>query len=399
MEKSDKITLIAIIVLVGFFVAVAFHYILGFYFKIGFPYNTFLYDPSKFLSDFAGILPKLKDFAPYHPPGSWQQYFPLSYLILAPFTFFKNYVMASLVFEIIFLALFLLLNIKNFHCKTFNKLQNFQNIFILTALSYPLLLILDRGNVDMIILIFLAGFIFAFQSKKYQMAAILLGIVNAMKPFYFLFLILFLFEKRFKEFFLSLGAAFLFIFGCFLLFKGNVFEQLAVMIQSLIYMQKIVLYGPEEIVVNASCLFMALKFLLYSKIHLVSYSVLNSIYYFLNILISIITIVFAWREKTFWKRVTLLTLYSFLVPAITFDYRLILLFIPIWLFVNEKKKSGFDFIYAFLFGLLLISKKVIAFFTATQLTIIPFSVFVNPLLMILFIGIIVFENLKKRGEE
>jgi hypothetical protein len=67
-------------------------------------------------------------------------------------------------------------------------------------------------------------------------------------------------------------------------------------------------------------------------------------------------------ENELWKRVSLLTFMILLLPQISFDYKLINLFIPLVLFVDTKTVSRFSTLYAVIFGLLLIPKDYIVIF-------------------------------------
>jgi len=389
MDKTNKILMLSFIVLTGFFVAVVFHYILGYYLSAGYPFNTFLFNPHIAISDFTDLLPLVKNFAPYSQSEAWQPYFPLAYLMMVPFAFIKNKVLSYFLFASIFLVAFVWANIRFFKCENLTKLENFQNIFILTCVSYPFLVLIDRGNLDMIIFIIFAAFVWFLKSKKYQKAAIFLGIINAMKPFSWIFLSLFLFEKKYREFFLSIGISFLFIFGGFILFKGGVLSQIDVLLESWVGFQKHYVFSVNAGLSNNSSLYMALKFLFCQSAPIFPTVVVAKLYKIISLLITIPVLFFTWREKIFWKKIALLTFYMLIIPYFTYDYKLIFLFIPLWLFVNAKGKSKFDFIYTILFGLLLIPKKFIVIW---GLKLSSLSIVLNPLIILFFMILILSEQ-------
>lgn len=396
MNKSDKILTLSTIVLIGFVIAVIFHYVLGFYIGAEYPCNTFLTNPKLVFEDFILNLPKIKDFAPYARPDYWMNYFPLAYILMFPFTLIKNKILGYCIFLTIFLLFWFPINIKNFFCENLNKFENFQNIFILAIMSYPFLNAIDRGNFDMFLVLLLGAVVYLFKYKKYFSASMLLAVINAIKPFTLIFLLLFIFEKKWKEFFLSIFLTFLLIVGGFMVLKGNFFDQISIYITNLMLTQKVFVYEPTGGMSNSSSLFMSLKFLFYSTFKIISLPAIIRICSFINLLAAIITIFFAYKENVFWKKISLLTLYMLTFPFIVFDYKLLFLFIPIWLFVNSKEKSKFDLIYTILFGLLLIPKRFI-FIGITK--IIVFSVILNPLIMLILISLIIFEqfNLKQKG--
>ncbi len=401
MEKSRKITLLATIVLVGFVWAVVFHYFLGFYFHVPYPFNTFLSMPKDFFGDFLFTLPDVKRFVPYSQIDGWMVYFPLAYILLIPFAYIKNKILASFIFAFGFVFFLIFMNIKFLYAKNLMKVENFRNIFIMTFLSYPFLYMIDRGNLDMYLFMVFVGFVYLFKSKKYLLSAVLIGLANAMKPFSALFLILFLFKKRYKEFFLSLFLTLILVIGGFLFFKGGFFNQVHIYHANLVMFKKLWIYDKERGLLQCSSLFSALKFLLCSYKQIISSSLLEKIYSYLGFIITSIIIFFAYREKTYWKTVTLLTLHMLLVPYIICDYKLIFLFVPIWLFANAEEKTRFDKVYTILFGLLLIPKKIFMLWihigTVSQL--VTYGVIINPILMILFIGLIIYEQFSKKGAE
>lgn len=369
---------------------------MSFYLKLPSPFNTFLFDPQQAFTDFTFEMDIVRHFSPYTIPNDWVNYLPLAYLILFPFSFIKNKLIAYSIFALGFLTGLTYLNTKTFTCENLTKLQNFQNIFIISVLSYPVLFILDRGNFDMLLFFIFAGFIYAFKAEKYLLSAALLAFQNAIKPFSVFFLLLFLYKKRYKEFFLSLILTALLIIGGFMLFKGGLLNQIAVYLKSIaIYKYNYVyLNEAHKAITNSSSLFILLKFMLCEFNKILSTVSLDKIYMPISLTIAAITAFFTWREKLFWKQITLLTLIMILLPYVSSDYKLIFLFVPIWLFINEKAASKFDTAYTILFGLLMIYKPLMIFsvhaYKLTQL--VTLGIIVNPIIIMLFIGLIIFEQ-------
>lgn len=393
MNKLEKVTLLSTIVFVGFSFAVIYHYILGTYMGFGFPCNTFLSERSTMFSDFTKTINLMANFAPFLKTSFWMNYFPLAYIILFPFTLIKNVIVSYVVFVSGFILCFAPLNWKFFKCSDLTRVQNLQNVFILSFLSYPFLLILDRGNFDMFLFVLFALFIYAFKAEKYMLAAILIGIENACKPFLVLFLVLFLFKKKYKEFFMSLILTTVLIIGGFLVLKGGFIHNISTFIINLRLTESFFVYSNKGGSASCSSLFMALKLILCLLYNLISTHLLAEICKYINLIAITIVIFFSWKERVFWKQITLLTLAVLVLPYIIFDYKLIFLFVPIWLFVNNSEKSRFDLIYTILFALLLIPKNLPfgIFFN------LGFSVVLNPFLMILFMGLIIFEQLQLKS--
>lgn len=404
LGKAKKVGIISSIVLVGFVVGVVFHYIWGAYLKLPpLNFNTFLYDPSTHFNDFTDMMPISKSLAPFSEPKIWVNYFPLAYIILFPFSLIPNVLVAYYIFTFVFLAFLTYMNIKNFTCVNLTNLQNFQNIFIIGVLSYPVLYIIDRGNIDMFLFILFAGFVWLFKYEKYFLSAILLGIQNAIKPFPILFLILFLFKKKYNEFFLSIVLTGLLIVGGFMFLKGSFFDQVTVFIQNLIMFKLNYVYSNNSNcgMTDTSSLFTTLKLIFCNYTSILSTIQLEKLYSYLSLIILSVIIFFTQKEKTFWKKITLLTFLMLFLPYIIDDYKLVFLFVPIWLFVNAEEKTKFDSIYSVLFGLLIIPKTFIILFrhvgNLSQIT--TFGIVINPILMMIFMGLIIWEQFLSNKEK
>lgn len=420
MEKSKKITLLTTIILVGFVFGVTYHFALGFYAGAKPPFNSFVYPSYKAFCDFIEVLPFIKDFNPYKIVTPWIAYFPLAYIILFPFTLIKNVFLAYFLFISIFLAFFIPVNIKMFACKSFSKLQNFQNIFILTFISYPFLYAIDKGNLDLFLFILLALAIYTFQKEKYFISAVLFAFENAMKPFPILFLLLFLYKKRYKEFFLSVLLSGFLILGGFMALNGNFFDKILIFIQDIGLMKGLYYNYDNFGLTFTSSLFFPLEWLFCKVGEVPLLSTIKFMYYY-NVFykFAIIAVVyFAWREKVFWKQITLFTTSMLLLPYLIYDHKLIFLFIPLWLFVNTKEKSKFDLAYTILFALMFIPKNIIFInklalhhpellgflsggedFLAHQIywSFISLSVFVNPIIMLTLFTLIIIEQFQTKG--
>lgn len=399
LDKSQKVGLISNIVLLGFVFGVIYHYILGAYLNLSNPFNSFLYPPTDAFCDFTQIFPYLKGLNPYREVTLWIVYFPLAYILFLPFTLFKNWLISFLILVFGFLASFSFLNTKSFSCENLSKAQNFKNIFILTLLSYPLLYLIDRGNFDMVLLIILGAFVYAFKNEKYLISSILLAVVNAIKPFSILFLVLFLMKKKYRECFLSAFLTFLLVVGGFLFFKGGFFNQIAIYIKILSAFKYNYGYLYNQNGMGyASSLYMLLK-LIFCKstlVPIVSTQVLLKIYDYFCFIATGITIFFVCKEKTYWKQLTLLICNFLLLPIVTFDYKLIFLYLGIWMFINAKEKSKFDLIYTLLFSLLLIPKNIVILTSLVSPTAAPdfsLSIIINPIIMIVLTGLIIYEQI------
>lgn len=405
MEKSNKIAVISCIISIGFTLAVFYHYMLSAYLHLEIPFNTFIWWPKIAFSDFLDVSAAVKNFAPFQKSIWYINYFPLAYIFLFPFTFFKHKMIGYLLFLSIFLVFWIPFNIKTFHCKNLGRIQNMQNLFFLTYVSYPFIMLVDRGNFDMMLFVLFAGFIYFYKKEKYLLSALILAVFNAIKPFMAIFLVLLLFKKKFKEIFFSIILSLILVVGGFMVLKGGFWQQIIVFITNIAEFKNIYLINSSPtngnglyanstlyIPIKLSIVFLNLQTIINNIMLIKIYSVLSSI-------ITFTTIFFTWREKVFWKQVSLLTLCALVTPFIMIDYKLLFLFVPLALFVNAKEKTKFDLIYAILFALLLIPKNITILSQLAWGSKFSLSVVLNPLIMLLFMGLIIFEQFKKELNE
>lgn len=398
MNKTEKVTVLSTIILVGFVFAVIYHYILGFYLHFGSPFNSFVYPASFAFCDLFRILPYIKDFKPYQENTLWVVYFPLTYLLMLPFAFIKNKILAYLLYISPFFYYLTKMNVKTFTCDNLTKLQNFQNIFIITFISYPVLYSLDKGNFDMILFVMLGVWVYLFPKEKYGICSVLLAIMNAIKPFTVWFLFLFLFKKKYKEFFLSIILTAFLIIGGFLTFPDNIFYQIIVLLENIALYKITYALGTTMGLGFCSSIFIPLKILfmhfstnLYSVIKFVNF------YDYFCHFITAVTIFFVWREKTYWKQILLLIGNFLLLPYCTYDYKLIFLFIPLWMFIDKPENAKSDLIYTLLFGLLFIPKNIIIKLVGIHNNVSDWtslSVLVNPILIVLLCLLVIYEQFK-----
>jgi hypothetical protein len=240
------------------------------------------------------------------------------------------------------------------------------NTFILLFFTFPVLFSLSTANFEMFVFIFLSLFIYFYQKKRIVPAILFLSLAIAMKGYPAVFVLLLISEKQYKEILYTI---------------------LLVMILTLIPM---VLLGDgfqDNLAsgVHLMNLNLSLLFVIYSIIGLV--------------VILIVTYSLIFGSLCFWEKVMILTLIMCLFPPISMDYKLIHLFIPLFLFINfktdpkgsnEENRTGylfskpiFDYIIVISFSLLLVPKNYRLFFGFQEGDVI------NPLIMIFIVILLV----------
>ena len=352
------------IVLVGFVVAVAYNYLMGTYLERPYPFGTFLFRPNDRFGDFVRQAINSINLDPYTSTrhGFASNYPPLTHVFLYMFTKLSLPV-AVVAFVSLFLAGHFALGCRFFQADT--RVGTFWNAFVLTFLSYPVLIAVDRGNMETYVFLLLAGFVLAYRSGHFRLAAVFVGLAAAMKIFPILLAVMFLADRRYREFLLALLVPAVITVACFALmgqgFEFNLFSFLnnlrsfgslyGIGIEgwmfghSLFGLVKVVLaaVAPGALVENTTAAYMP-----YQVVALV-------------ILVATLAhVVFV--EPTLWKRLALLVICMCLLPVTSGDYKLIHLYLPLYLFIQDGSRISHDRLLAVLFGLLLIPKAYLPLF-------------------------------------
>ena len=107
-------------------------------------------------------------------------------------------------------------------------------------------------------------------------------------------------------------------------------------------------------------------------------------------------------EKELWKKVMILVASALLFPHASADFKLIYIFIPMFMFINVDKKSRFDLFYIIMFGLLLIPKDYYIFpkiISDSRYSDISIAVILNILILVLMVVMIVIDGFINRPVE
>lgn len=390
MLREDKIRIISLIVFLGFILSVFFHYIMTAYCGRGYPYTTFLFIPIDKFNDFFNTCRILKGFNPYlTKTGPNSYYFPFANLLFYLFSLFPRLTFAC--FLTIFISLFFYLNFLFLSLK--NKFESYISILILTFLTYPFLFIIDRGNIEGLLFILLALYIYFYKKHRF-LSTLFLSFAIALKGYPLLFSLILLSDKRYKDFlFLILFTFTISMLGlCF--HKGGVIANLNFLLSGLNIANNVC-------VCQTSLVQRGLSIFSFIKLMLIKWHYLKNVdmfiflrYYqwsslFLTIVVSIYLL---FHKKELWEKVFLVTALMLLLPYISVDYKLIHIFLPLYLFVSSPHADRKDLFFTLMFALLLIPKDYYFFnkvFSDAGACDISISMPINILILIIMFIVIV----------
>ena len=404
LSKEDKLVLLAILATIGFVAAVIVNYYRGYYQYQPYPYNTFLFEIDDKFEDFSVVVGETIGMNPYENFLSGQ--YPFTLLVGSIFSSFSNNI-GYLLFVVIFAFVYYIFSYQFFRLE--KKPLGLLLTIIITTLSYPLLFSLDRGNFELLVFAFLLIFLYYYNKGKYLESAIFLAMASALKIYPAIFLLLFIKDKKYKEILITIGTIAGLTLASLLFFKGGIWKNLQYLlnfsnISNNWVFNSFLSIDKDTLVQRGVSLLTFIKIIVHQMdIPLPVFISQNflSLYY---ILVAIIFLPIAYYvvfvEKVLWKNVTLLTVSMLLLPTLSADYKLMHMYLPLFMFVNARESNRMDIVYLISFAILLIPKNY--FFLqnvvsdASECHDISLAVTTNIAVLILFIFTIMIPGLIDR---
>ncbi len=399
--KFDPITLLASFVFIGNLCAIITCVINSQIFKLTYPYNTYLFRPDDRFMDFFNPLRVAS--SPYLQPvnAQWQQ-MPFFYFLTGLLKLLPHNLAFVLTLSIFWVSLaiicFLAIHTNNYWKTSF--------IAFILLTSYPVVFILDRGNLEMLFFLCLFIILILLKKRLYTISSLILAGTMAFKPFAIFLLPLFLYKKRYLECIAIPIAAVLITVISMTHFPGSVLHNYHN------WMRNLTLYNSDyalnlEGIIGGNSIFGAIKLSLLIEHYPATLSnmqaglqAISQIYFYGTILLMVLISYFIIRFRfEFWKKVALLICCMNMFPTVSGDYRLIQFFIPLYFWLqsirqrSKQETNGntpqpdftyTDYIYALLFALLLIPRNYYHFW-GTELTT---AVYTSPAIMLFFTSFI-----------
>jgi Glycosyltransferase family 87 len=353
--KQGRVRLLTTIVLLGTVAAIVYHYAALHYLGWGYPRSTFLFRPGDRFNDWDNVYLFAKAFL-HGVPGGFA-YYPFAILMALASTVLPmraDWVLLIALFLVVLIAI-----LRGWVVDTEKHLlTKVQYGFVLVALSYPVLFVLDRSNLEMLVFVFIAGFFyFLYVRDSVWLAALFLAAAIAFKLYPATLLVLLLAERRFRAFVLTIA----FVVGLTAMGTGAMAGLGHFSLSALwqmnsqgksIYQRTMVLGGGGVQHGHSLWGLVELRsFLMGAEIgHL-----RTTLYSVAVVLIfGLIAYHVIFRETERWKRVLLVMAAATLLPFVAADYTLIQLYFPLVFFLNARRVSRWDAAYVALFAVLLV---------------------------------------------
>jgi len=389
MSREYKLHYIALGILAGFFIAVFFHYIENFYFGNGSPHSTFLYYyVDQAFKDFYDTIRSNALFDPYYSHYLHGEYFPFSYVLVYPLTLL-GFHLALFVYYLVFFAGYLFFTTRYFA-------SNWLIIFILSFLTFPILFSFERGNLELILFLFLAAFLFFYEKNKIVISTVFLTAAISLKLYPIVFLALFLADKQYKALFFTLFLCLLTAILSLAILKNGIMHNLIGWHHVITNLNNACALTMNNCIQFSVSLWGAIKIIMgefYKNkvVTLLGYK----IYFVSGVIYSLlITAYIVFVEQQLWKKIALLVTIMLLFPSISFDYKMLSLYLPLFFFIKDQAKK-YDLLYASLFVVILIPKNYYIF---PNLNVGMISI-IDPLLLITMSLAIIFQGLTQQRRQ
>ncbi|HJI92003.1 MAG TPA: glycosyltransferase 87 family protein [Oscillospiraceae bacterium] len=272
-----------------------------------------------------------------------------------------------------------------------------------TLFSFPMIYLIERGNIIVLVLPLLLYFVNEYDSDvkyKRHLAYICLAISVAIKIYPVFFGLLLLKKKKnFKNILLCIFYGALFFFVPFIFVGG--FSQLGVLIHNILYTSS--MFGSKGFGFKVS---ISNTFSLFGHVfnHVRLFETAGTMFLIITVLAGLFLILFnKWNED--WKIYAVISLIIILVPGFSYIYSVAYMIIPLLFFLNKKEIKWIDYIYSLLFiaqFIFLVAKtdELFPSFNSAELncniaTVVESIALLAMLVLLYFDGIITFFRLSR----
>ena len=289
-------------------------------------------------------------------------YPPFAALILVPF-FSNNYFLSLVKYYSIF-GLFLLICMWGTIKNTVDTKWPLTLLLATTVFtSYPLAILLDRGNIEGILFIFIALGLFAYHQKFYFISAALIAVAASCKFYPGIFFILFFLDRRWKE--LAFGSFFSLALTAISLLVINhpIHDTFARFATHLSGVNEFMLFDGGSIQFSHTLCTLISGIIYFDFSNPTVQAGLRSFCRIYPYVIGVLMLGIIWRIQRFdlCGRVGVLTVTMVFFPFFSYDYTLIHLYIPFawWLvkLAGRRQASILELVPACLLGLISLPKQ------------------------------------------
>lgn len=380
-------------VALGFFVACAWYYRKAFYMGVEPPRNTFLFSPGAHFGDLIPLLEAVDSGDPH----SANLYFPFSNLVLEPFTWLRSTDAAVAVLGAITVG-----GLGAFLSWCFAPLRGPERAacaLLLILLSYPFLFVIDRSNIEVIVVVAFAAFAWAVATDRRWVAVAAISIAIAVKGYPAVFLLVFLIRRDWGATAASVVAVGVLTLLGTVYYDFDVLHVIDLLRKQQDHYHEFYAINDQGLAYGSS-LWGAIKVAVVDVGH-GDVTTVSSLMtpYTVGVLLLFAGLALAiWRlELDLWEQLMLLAISTIVLTPVSADYKLLHLLVPIGLFLRGTTRMTWWPAYVVLFALLLVPKSYYVFRDPqTAADGASISIVLNPLLMTIVCVVILVDGVRRR---
>lgn len=193
LAAGPRVQLAALIVGIGTPLAIAYHLLVWQVFDARYPWSTFLFKPVDRFADYYHVFLRVELFRP--GKADTVIYTPFAHGFVAALTPFPATVGFVCVVAVFLVTLVLVLW-KWATAPVTNVWVRALCVVVLTCLAYPVIFTIDRGNLEMVVFVFLAAFFALYFRRRSAWAFLPLGLAIGFKYYWAVLLVLPLLDRR-----------------------------------------------------------------------------------------------------------------------------------------------------------------------------------------------------------
>lgn len=204
LTRGPWLSLAALVVTAGTSAALVYVYICGQYLGRPYPFSTFLYAPGDHFADYYNVYAQAAAFR--GASGDVVVYSPFLHAVMTVATALParvGFAALVLVFLATVAATFWIVSARSLA----GVLPRLQAVVPLTLLSYPVLFALDRGNLEMLVFVFVAAFLYLYCLRGSRWAWVPLALAIAAKYYWATLLVLPLLDRQYRQALLAFAGA------------------------------------------------------------------------------------------------------------------------------------------------------------------------------------------------
>jgi hypothetical protein len=257
-----------------------------------------------------------------------------------------------------------------------------RDTIIIGFFSLPVLATLDRGNFEGLTAGLLAGGVLAYTRQRYWLCAVLIASAGSVKFYVIAFVVILLWDWKWREALFAVGLWAAGIFGGLLFFAGGYGANLRAMVHDVSTFAGSGMTFHTAIYFNRSLygLLVVLHYWMTGNTTLGGFVVIH--YTALCIVLAVVFIAASTQRKylRLWQRLLLICTAVTVLPNYASGYTYLVLLVPIALYLREESPSWQFFVYGLPLALVMIPKGIgIDFVQETEIT---WLNVVNPALLV-----------------